>query len=139
MENQNEALTRQLHDSFSADQFSDCLAMAADDVRINAYAFNMNFNGKQEFLGFMQGFKQAFPDMKIRYRNVISQDNKVAVEFTAAGTHTGPLQTPAGSIPPTGKSVELDVVELLEWDNGKLKSIHNYQDAGSLMRQIGAM
>lgn len=139
MKSSLEQLTQQLHDSFSNNQFDQTLAMAADDVQVVAHALGMTFNGKQEFMAFMQGFKSAFPDMQIQYQNIVSNGNRVAVEFTATGTHTGPLQTPAGAIPPSGKTVNLQVSEFLQWENGKLRSIHNYQDAGNLMRQIGAM
>ena len=139
MENQNEQLSHQLHESFSKNQFDKCLDMATDNIQVVAHPFGMTFNGKNEFMGFMQGFKTAFPDMEIKHTNIISNGKNVAVEFTAQGTHNGPLQTPAGAIPPTGKPVTFTVAEFMVWENGKLQSLHNYQDAGSIMRQIGAM
>jgi steroid delta-isomerase-like uncharacterized protein len=134
-----EQLTRQLHDTFSNDQLDKTLEMASDDVVVKAHAFGMTFHKKDGFSGFMQSFKTAFPDIVIHHKNIITNGNRVAVEFIAEGTHKGPIQTPAGDIPPTGKHVTFTVAEFLEWENGKLKSIHNYQDAGSIMRQIGVM
>jgi steroid delta-isomerase-like uncharacterized protein len=113
--------------------------MAADDVVVEAYAFGATFRGKAEFSQFMQGFKMAFPDLRLHHDNVVSNDHFVAVEFTATGTHTGDLHTPAGVVPATGKSVSLKVAEILKLENGKLKSIHNYQDSASLMRQLGLL
>jgi steroid delta-isomerase-like uncharacterized protein len=140
MANNNEQLTRDLHGYFSQNQFEKCLEMASDDIKINAYAIGMTFNGKDQFMGFMQGFKSAFPDMVINHTNILSSGNKVAVEFTAKGTHTGTLHTPGGDIPATGKPISLNVSEFYEWDdNGKLKSFSNYQDIATLLRQIGAM
>lgn len=139
MEDQNVKLTREVHDNFSADNFSRCMELADENVQVAAHAFGMTFNGKSEFGNFMQGFKQAFPDMKLEHSNIVANGNKVAVEFTAHGTHTGPLQTPEGVIPPTGKKVQLNVSEFYEWENGKFKKMANYQDGGSLMRQIGVM
>lgn len=132
-------LTRKIHDSFSANQFDACLNMADENVKITAHAFGMVFNGKDEFNGFMQGFKQAFPDMKLAHTNEISEGDRVGIQMTAKGTHTGPLQTPMGVIPPSGKTVELQVAEFFVWKNGLLQSIDNYQDAGSLLRQVGAL
>ncbi len=139
MENSIEKLVHDLHDSFSNNEIDKTLAMAADDVVVEAYALGAVFRGKAEFMQFMQGFKMAFPDMRLNYNSVLSNGNKVAVEFTATGTHTGDLHTPAGVVPPTGKSVSLTVAEFQTWENGKLKSIHNYQDSGSLMRQLGLL
>ncbi len=139
MKNSIETLVKDLHDSFSNNNFEKTLSMAADDVVVEAYALGATFKGKEEFNQFMQGFKMAFPDMRIKYDSVVSNDNTVAVEFTATGTHTGNLHTPAGVVPPTGKSVSLKVAEVQTWENDKLKSIHNYQDSASLMRQLGLL
>ncbi len=139
MQNQNENLTIEVHNNFSANNLDSCLELAAENVQVITHAFGMTFNGREEFRNFMQGFKQAFPDMKLKHENIVSNGNKVAVEMTATGTHTGPLQTPAGVIPATGKEIELKVSEFFEWENGKFTKITNYQDAGSLMRQIGVM
>ncbi len=116
------------------------MEMASEDVKVTAYAVGMTFNGKDEFKAFMEGFKNAIPDMAINHTNIISNGNNVAVEFTVTGTQTGALQTPNGAIPPSGKSINLNVAEFIEWDkNGKFKNISNYQDIGNLLRQIGAM
>lgn len=138
-ENQNLQLTRKIHDHFSSNQFDACLSMADENVRITAHAFGMVFNGKEEFNGFMQGFKQAFPNMKLEHTNEICDGDRVGIQMTAKGTHSGPLETPVGIIPPSGKTIELQVAEFFVWNNGFLQSIDNYQDAGSLLRQIGAL
>jgi steroid delta-isomerase-like uncharacterized protein len=139
MENKNIKLTQTVHDYFSRNQFDKCVELAAETVQITAYAFGMTFNGRDEFRAFMQGFKQAFPDMVIEHNNILGDGSQVAVEFTAKGTHTGPLQTPAGEIPASGKKVALNVIEVYEWDNDRFTKMANYQDSASLMRQIGAL
>jgi steroid delta-isomerase-like uncharacterized protein len=139
MKNFNEELTRELHAGFSANDFEKCVKLASPNVRVTAHAFGMTFNGPEEFRAFMQGFKEAFPDMVLQHDSIVGEGGRVAVEFTAKGTHSGPLRTPAGTIPPSGKKVELKVAEFYEWNNGRFTSMSNYQDAGSLMRQIGAM
>lgn len=128
-----------IHNAFSSNNFDAVLAFCHDDVIVQAYAFGAEFHGKDGFMNFMQSFKSAFPNVAIKHKNFVIDGNKAAVEFTAIGTHTGELQTPNGAIPATGKSIELTVAEFMEWENGKLKSLHNYQDAGSLLRQIGVM
>jgi steroid delta-isomerase-like uncharacterized protein len=134
----NAEMTRKVHDLFSKNQFDECVKFAAPDVQVVAHSIGMTFNGHTEFRNFMAGFKQAFPDMVITHNNSIALGDKIAVEFTATGTHTGSLQTPNGEIPASGKKVELKVCEFWEWKNGKITKITNYQDATSLMRQIAS-
>jgi steroid delta-isomerase-like uncharacterized protein len=139
MQHSVQDLTRTIHAHFSENALEKVLPYLHDQVTVNAYAFGMTLHGKEGFMGFMQSFKQAFPDVTITHRNMIAEGGKVAVEFTGEGTHTGPLNTPGGAIPPSGKKVVFQVCEVLEWENGKLKSLSNYQDSTALMKQIGAI
>jgi len=68
---------------------------------------------------------------------IIAQDDYVVVEFTGRGTHTGTLATPAGDIPATGRSVTLQLVDVLEFADEKVKAQRSYFDSGSLMAQLG--
>ena len=101
--------------------------------------FGQTFHGRDGFTGFMQGFKGAFPDIRISVTNQVATDDQVVSEFTARGTHTGSLQTPAGAIPPTGRTVDFIVCEVMRIKHGRIASLHNYQDAASIMRQLGLM
>lgn len=135
----NAALSAELHKNFSENNFEANLALADDTIEIIAYPFGLTLNGREQFAGFMQGFKTAFPDMVIKPTNVVASGDQVVIEFEATGTHTGPLVTPAGEIPASGKSIKLNVIEVHIWQNGKLTKLVNYQDSGSLLRQIGAI
>ena len=139
MEKKYDQLTKELHDLFSSNQFDKCLELAAENAEVTATALGMTFHGRNEFANFMMGFKQAFPDMVITHKNIVANGNKIAVEFIATGTHTGPLPGPMGLIPATGKKVTLNVSEFIDWQNGQFVKLVNYQDSASLMRQIGAM
>ena len=52
---------------------------------------------------------------------------------------TGPLQTPAGTIPATGKTLQLRFAEVFEMRDGKIKTTRAYWDTATLMRQLGLM
>jgi steroid delta-isomerase-like uncharacterized protein len=128
-----------IHDAFSKNQFNKVLELCHEKVEVHAYAFGAVFHGKEGFMNFMQSFKGAFPDVTIHHKNLLVETNSAAIEFTGRGTHTGPLVTPGGTIPASGKKIELDVAEFMAFEDGLLVSLHNYQDAASLMRQIGAL
>jgi hypothetical protein len=51
--------------------------------------------------------------MKKAVTNQVASEDQVVSEFTLPGTHDGPLQTPTGEIPPTGRAIELQVVEVV--------------------------
>ena len=60
-------------------------------------------------------------------------------EFTGHGTHTGPLQGAQGTIPASGKKVDLKCLEVFQFRAGKIARARMYYDSGSLLRQVGAM
>lgn len=131
--------SRAVHAAFSQNRYDDVLALADDDIEVVAYAIGQTFHGKQQFRDFMLGFKSAMPDLVIAHANTVAADEQVVLEFVATGTHTGPLLTPAGAVPPSGNRVTLNVIEIHQWRDGKLRRIVNYQDAMSLLTQVGAL
>lgn len=133
----NAALARRLYELFSNGKIEDAIEYATEDVELILYPFGQTFHGKDGFLEFMGGFTTAFPDIAITVTNQVAQGDEVATEFTARGTHDGVLRTPAGDVPPTGRTVDFTVCEVWTVRDGKLASLRNYQDAGSLMRQLG--
>ena len=61
----------------------------------------------------------------------------MVVEFTGRGTHTGTLVTSMGEIPATGRSLTLQLCDVMEFKNGKVQSQKTYFDTGSMMAQLG--
>lgn len=136
----NTTISKKAHLLFNENKFDSVSYLVADNIQVISYVSGQTFNGKEEFRNFMTGFKTAFPNLIIKHTHVF-EDNKgnVALEFEATGTHTGPLVVPGDTIAATGKTVKLNVSETHRIENGKIVSIHNYQDSGSLMAQLGIL
>jgi steroid delta-isomerase-like uncharacterized protein len=135
----NAVLARRIYQLFSEDNLDGVLELVSEDIEAVLVPFGQTFHGREGFLQFMQGFKGAFPDIRITVTNQVATDESVVSEFTARGTHNGPLRTPAGEIPPTGRTVDFIVCEVLQIKNDRIARLHNYQDAASLMRQLGLL
>jgi glyoxylase-like metal-dependent hydrolase (beta-lactamase superfamily II)/predicted ester cyclase len=89
-------------------------------------------NGVREY--FIELFG-AFGDLAITVQSTTVQDDRVAVHWTATGTMTGPLQ----GIEPTGARVELEGLDLVHVEDGRL--VHNLAipDNLGIARQIGLL
>jgi steroid delta-isomerase-like uncharacterized protein len=135
----NAVLARRIYQMFSEDKLDHVLELVSEDAETVLIPFGQTFHGREGFMQFMMGFKGAFPDIRITITNQVATEESVVTEFTARGTHTGPLMTPAGEIPPTGRTVDFIVCEVWQIKNGQLASLRNYQDAASLMRQLGLL
>ena len=79
----------------------------------------------------------AFPDGRVEVTNLIDGGEWVAVEYTGRGTNTGPMSTPEGELPPTGRSVEIPMVDLWQFEDGKVVSGRSYFDMAGMMTQLG--
>jgi steroid delta-isomerase-like uncharacterized protein len=135
----NAALARAMYDAFNKKDFDRVLTWATEDVEIAFIPFGQTFRGRDGFRDFLQGFVTAFPDVTIEVTNQIATEDAIVNELIGRGTHTGPLLTPAGEIAPTGRPIEVPVCEVWAIKNGKLASVHNYQDSATMLRQLGLM
>lgn len=133
----NAQLARELYEAFDRKDYDHCLSLVTEGMETVFIPFGQTFHGREGFRDFMQGFAEAFPDIRIEVTNQVATEDQVVNEFTARGTHTGTLMTPAGGIAPTGRTVDFIVCEVYRIKNGKFVSLRNYQDAASLMRQLG--
>lgn len=90
--------------------------------------------------GLVQSFenlKKAFPDYKITVKDIVVNTNeeKAGVLITIAGTNTGEMM----GMPPTGKKVEFEGIDLLVFKNGKCTDRWGYFDVMKMMQQLGMM
>jgi hypothetical protein len=60
------------------------------------------------------------------------------LEVVWSGTHTGPLQTPSGAIPPSNQRIEVPACLVLKVEGGQVATYTHYFDMLTLLRQIGA-
>jgi predicted ester cyclase len=79
----------------------------------------------------------AAPDCEIEIAELTPAPGVVVAEFIARGTHTGPLSTPRGEIPPSNQKVELRLCDVIRISNGRSYGSRIYFDMLSLLRQVG--
>lgn len=83
----------------------------------------------------VQGYRRAFPDMKMEVLDVIGSGDKAVIRWRSTGTHKGELF----GIQPSNKKVTLEGMSEIHVANGKIKEAWDHFDTLGLMRQIGAV
>ena len=134
------AIVHDLYDAFNDHDLDRAAAMVSEDFELVDFAAEgQTFRGPQGLRQWLQIFLTAAPDAKVEVTNVVGggEGGWVFTEHTGRGTHTGPLVGPSGTIPPTGRRIELPIGELVRVENGKITLIHAYYDGATLMRQLG--
>jgi NTE family protein len=93
--------------------------------------------GRSGLLEYARGWSTAFPDLTLELVKVESAGNRVLVEYERRGTHTGPLVTPRGHVPPTGMEMQVRFCDVLQLDDGLVTHVRSYFDTLTLLRQLG--
>ena len=81
---------------------------------------------------FVHQFLASFPDLQHSVEETIAEGDRIAVRFTARGTHTGPWLHFAA----TGYSIEYTGVTLARIVRGKIAGHQTWWDRAGLIDQI---
>jgi ketosteroid isomerase-like protein len=123
-------------DTFNAHDIDGFAEVLAEDVVFEAPG-GMRGEGKEACTGFYGSWFAAFPDAHVDVASVHFIDDVAVEEGTFTGTHDGVLHAPTGDIPPTGRSVELDYIQVLRFRDGKHVSFHLMFDRLLMLEQLG--
>ena len=122
--------------TFNAHDIDGFKEVLADNVVFTAPG-GLNGEGKEACAAFFGGWFAAFPDAHVDVQAVHIIDD-VAVEVgTFFGTHNGVLRNPMGDIPPTGRPVEVDYIQVLRFRDGKHISFNLMFDRFMMLEQLG--
>jgi len=111
--------------------------LAADAV-YDEKGTRRRIQGAGEIIEAWQGWARAFPDSKATFVRAFVSGDTAVLELVWKGVHTGPLQTPTGTIPPSNKPIELPACQIVQVEGGKVKSATHYFDMLTMLTQIGA-
>jgi predicted ester cyclase len=80
------------------------------------------------------GFRAAFPDFRATILDQIAEGDRVVTRKVFTGTHSGDFQ----GIPPTGREVEIHVIDIVRVADGRIVEHWNCVDRLGLLAQLGA-
>ena len=79
--------------------------------------------------------RSAFPDFKATIKHLIAEGDEVVLHMTWTGTHEGEFM----GIPPTGKSISINVIDILGIAEGKFVEHWGVMDSMAMMQQLGVV
>lgn len=110
----------------------------AEDARLIGPFFPEPLVGRRVIEQTTAAMSTAFPDMQWTIVTLLVDGSRAACELHIEGTHTGPLASPGGDVPATGRTVSFDVLEILEFNaDDEVVEHREYMDPGALMAQLG--
>jgi steroid delta-isomerase-like uncharacterized protein len=91
---------------------------------------------KEGTLEFFRILLAAFPDMRMNVEDLIASEDKTVARVKVSGTHKGEFM----GVPPTGASVEMQLIDIMRFDGAGLVCEHwGVADMLSLMQQLGVV
>ncbi len=125
-------------DAVSAGDAAGAAALLADDLDFQASGAVVS--SPEEAVGFVTAYTTGFPDSSFDVSLWVESGDDIAVcEGVWRGTNTGPMATPQGEMPATGKAVAVPFTTVFEARDGKLTAHRAYWDNAGFMMQIGLM
>jgi steroid delta-isomerase-like uncharacterized protein len=131
-------IAREHVDAFNSGDWERLQAGLTADARYDELGTQRKTEGPEKMIELFKGWKTAFPDAAGTVTSSVCSGNTAALEVTWKGTHTGPLETPTGTIPASGKRQETPAAIFFTFEGGKIKQNRQYFDSMTLLMQIGA-
>ena len=130
----NMALVQRLFDEgFSKGDLSIADEMVAPDCKEHQYFGPNHPDGPQGVKNVISDLRRLFPDFTLTADKMVAVGDEVWVRATGRGTHGGELM----GRPPTGKQVEVDVIDICLFENGKMVEHWGVPDRFHMMIQVG--
>ncbi len=95
---------------------------------------DQEITGPEGFIAFAQRIREAFPDAEVVVEDAFAVNDKVAVRWTATGTHKGD----GFGVPATGKRIRIRGTTIARIVDGKVVEGWDNWDRLGMLEQIGA-
>ena len=91
---------------------------------------------REGVMQFFRMYRAAFPDMRMEVQDVIASGDRVVVRARVTGTQTGPMM----GMPATGKSVDVQLIDIMGMGADGLCHEHwGVMDQLKMMQQLGVV
>jgi len=123
-------------ETFNAHDLDGFAKVLADDVVFSAPG-GMHGKGTQACAAFFGSWFTAFPDAHVDVHAVHFSGDIAVEEGVFTGTHDGILGGPMGDVPPTGRNVKVEYIQVLRFRDGKHVSVNLSFDRLTMLEQLG--
>jgi steroid delta-isomerase-like uncharacterized protein len=126
------------NDAWNAHDLDAIIAMHAPDMVFENHTAGERAEGSRvrEHIG---RIFEAWPDIAFHTRRLYVREDLVVQEWTASATHTTELRRGDLTVPPSGKRVEWEGVDVIPFENGLVKRKDVYSDSVAILRQVGLL
>ncbi len=93
------------------------------------------YRGVEPFRQQIAAFRAGFPDLRVTVDDLLTDGDRFASRTTITGTHTGSLM----GMPPTGKRISVEAVDIGRIHDGQAKERWGGLNMYSMLTQLGVI
>jgi steroid delta-isomerase-like uncharacterized protein len=123
---------------FIDDVFNRGETSALDEIVHHDYVFSSpgeQLRGREGLAALINGYRQAFPDLRIEIDELLAVNDATVLEFTLSGTHRGEFL----GIPASGRRVRVNGMVRSRFRDGRIAEEWEILDQLSLFEQLGVV
>ena len=135
----NERIVRKAYQIAEDKDLEGWAAAFTEDGTFTDMSIGVTWKGPVELPEQVENYARAFPDMHRELYQLYVSGNVVVVQLALQGTHLGPLNMPAGTLPPTGKQMDAPCCDVFELADGKIKRFDCYPEGSVILTQLGVI
>lgn len=129
----NKANTRRFFEAINARDFDIIDELISEDFVEHEGFPGLPTTGPKAVQAAMEMFTGAFPDIQFAPEDMFAKGDKVAIRGTISGTNTGEFM----GMPPTGKSISIGFIDILEIHDDQATAHWGQTDQMAMMQQLG--
>lgn len=109
----------------------------APDLILKTSSMLQTLKGYEGIKTWLNNVFASTPDHHLIFNEFYVDRNVIFTRWTATGTNTGPLSTPSGEIPATGKYFSLSGLSFYRLENGLITEMEVVFNALEMLMQMG--
>jgi ketosteroid isomerase-like protein len=126
---------RLIEDGFGRGDLSVVDEIVAPDLVEHQWGVPPGDSGPERIKRLIGGLHRSLSDLTCEIQHIVADGDMVWGHFRARSTHTGPF----AGVPPTGKPVAIDVIDICRFADGKVVEHWGVPDRFAVLEQIGAL
>lgn len=132
-----QTLRQEVYGAFNDRDFDLILDHTTSGVTLQSPALGLDVKGHDAVMAWLQGWADMSSDLEVTVdRSFVAGDHLIN-EIHGEGTHDGPMQTPWGTLDPTGRRFRATAMEVWETRGGKISAFRSEPDLTTIFSQLG--